>query len=141
MLKFTVKRLLYSVLILFFVMFLIYALIYSMPNGYVETKARELASRPGTGKSAAEWLADLNAQYGMDKGVVMGYFTWLKSAVTGNFGDSWYGLFRFLPSSKIPSGIALPWDSFPLSFKSSLPFLLASAPQGSSTPSRTTPPR
>ena len=87
--KFTVKRLLYSVLILFFVMFLIYALIYSMPNGYVETKARELASRPGTGKSAAEWLADLNAQYGMDKGVVMGYFTWLKSAVTGNFGDSW----------------------------------------------------
>ena len=89
MLKFTVKRLLYSVLILFFVMFLIYALIYSMPNGYVETKARELASRPGTGKSAAESLADLNAQYGMDKGVVMGYFTWLKSAVTGNFGDSW----------------------------------------------------
>lgn len=89
MLKFTIKRLLYSVLILFFVMFLIYALIYSMPNGYVETKARELASRPGTGKSAAEWLADLNAQYGMDKGVVMGYFTWLKSAVTGNFGDSW----------------------------------------------------
>lgn len=89
MLKFTVKRLLYSVLILFFVMFLIYALIYSMPNGYVETKARELASRPGTGKSAAEWLADLNAQYGMDKGVVMGYFTWLKSTVTGNFGDSW----------------------------------------------------
>ena len=89
MLKFTVKRLLYSVLILFFVMFLIYALIYSMPNGYVETKARELASSPGTGKSAAEWLADLNAQYGMDKGVVMGYFTWLKSAVTGNFGDSW----------------------------------------------------
>ena len=89
MLKFTVKRLLYSVLILFFVMFLIYALIYSMPNGYVETKARELASRPGTGKSAAEWLADLNAQYCMDKGVVMGYFTWLKSAVTGNFGDSW----------------------------------------------------
>ena len=89
MLKFTVKRLLYSVLILFFVMFLIYALIYSMPNGYVETKARELASRPGTGKSAAEWLADLNAQYGMDKGVVMGYFTWLKSAVTVNFGDSW----------------------------------------------------
>lgn len=89
MLKFTVKRLLYSVLTLFFVMFLIYALIYSMPNGYVETKARELASRPGTGKSAAEWLADLNAQYGMDKGVVMGYFTWLKSAVTGNFGDSW----------------------------------------------------
>ena len=47
MLKYTVKRLLYSVLILFFVMFIIYALMYNMPMGYVETKARELASRPG----------------------------------------------------------------------------------------------
>lgn len=89
MLKFTVKRLLYSALILFFVMFLIYALMYNMPMGYLETKARELASRPGAGKSYAEWLADLNAQYGMDKGIVQGYFTWLKSAVMGNWGESW----------------------------------------------------
>lgn len=89
MMKFTVKRLLYSALILFFVMFLIYALMYNMPMGYLETKARELASRPGAGKSYAEWLADLNAQYGMDKGIVQGYFTWLKSAVMGNWGESW----------------------------------------------------
>ena len=33
MLKFTVKRLLYSALILFFVMFLIYVLMYNMPMG------------------------------------------------------------------------------------------------------------
>ena len=89
MAKFTAKRLLYSVLILFFVMFLIYILMYNMPAGYVETKARELASRPGATKSYAEWLADLNAQYGMDRGIVGGYFTWLKSALTGNWGDSW----------------------------------------------------
>lgn len=89
MAKFTIKRLLYSVLILFFVMFIIYVLMYNMPSGYIETKARELASRPGATKSYAEWLADLNAQYGMNQGVVVGYFTWLKSAVTGNWGDSW----------------------------------------------------
>lgn len=89
MAKFTIKRLLYSALILFFVMFLIYVLMYNMPMGFLETKARELASRPGAGKSYAEWLADLNAQYGMDKGIVRGYFTWLKSAVQGNWGESW----------------------------------------------------
>ena len=89
MAKYTVKRLLYSALILFFVMFLIYVLMYNMPMGYIETKARELASRPGASKSYSEWLADLNAQYGMDKGIVQGYFTWLKSAVRGEWGESW----------------------------------------------------
>ncbi|MBO7727365.1 MAG: ABC transporter permease [Oscillospiraceae bacterium] len=89
MFKYTVKRLLYSAIILFFVMFIIYALMYNMPTSYVETKARELASRPGANKSYAEWLADLNAQYGMDKGVVGGYFVWLGNAVRGNWGDSW----------------------------------------------------
>ena len=80
---------LYSALFLFFVMFLIYVLMYNMPMGYIETKARELASRPGASKSYSEWLADLNAQYGMDKGIVQGYFTWLKSAVRGEWGESW----------------------------------------------------
>ncbi len=89
MLKYVLKRILYSILILFFVMFIIYVLMYNMPMGYIETKARELASRPGATKSYAEWLADLNAQYGMDKGVVLGYLTWLKSALVGNWGDSW----------------------------------------------------
>ena len=89
MAKYTVKRLLYSALILFFVMFLIYVLMYNMPMGFIETKARELASRPGASKSYSEWIADLNAQYGMDKGIVQGYFTWLKSAVRGEWGESW----------------------------------------------------
>ena len=89
MLKYTATRLLYSVIILFFVMFLIYALMSCMPMSFVETKARELASRPGATKSYSEWLADLNAQYGMDQGVVKGYFGWLGHAVRGDWGDSW----------------------------------------------------
>ena len=89
MLKYIIKRLIYSVIILVFVMFIIYVLMYNMPSGYVETKARELATRPGATKSYAEWLADLNAQYGMDKGVVEGYFVWAGNAIRGNWGDSW----------------------------------------------------
>ncbi|MBO4217363.1 MAG: ABC transporter permease [Clostridia bacterium] len=89
MLKYTIKRLLYSVLILFFVMFIIYVLMYNMPSGYIQQKAIELASKPNSTKSYQEWLAFLNAQYGMDKGVVQGYFTWLGSAATGQWGDSW----------------------------------------------------
>lgn len=89
MLKYTLKRLLYSVIILIFVMFLIYVLMYNMPGGFIEQKAYELASKPNATKSATEWLADLKAQYGMDKGVVAGYFTWIKSAAVGNWGDSW----------------------------------------------------
>lgn len=89
MFKYTLKRLCLCVVILFFVMFIVYALMYSLPTSYMEKTARELATKPGSTKTAAEWLADLNAQYGMDKGVVAGFFTWLKSAVQGDFGDSW----------------------------------------------------
>ena len=89
MLKYTAKRLLYSAVILIFVMFITYVLMCSMPNNYLEQQATQLATRPGATKSAAEWLEDLNKQYGMDKDVFTGYFTWLKSAATGNFGDSW----------------------------------------------------
>lgn len=89
MLKFTIKRLLISVVILFFVMFIVYALMSSLPTSYMEKTARELANKPGSLKSAQEWLAELNAQYGMDKGLIGGFFVWLQSAVVGNFGDSW----------------------------------------------------
>ena len=87
--NFILKRLLYSIVLLFFVMLVVYLLMYSLPSSYVENKARDLAMKPGSQKSAAEWLKELNAQYGMDKGVIEGYFTWLKSAVKGNFGESW----------------------------------------------------
>jgi peptide/nickel transport system permease protein len=87
--KFIVKRLLISVVILFCVMLIIYTLMHCLPTNYIETMARQLAQRPGSTKSAEAWLADLNAQYGMNQGVVQGYFTWLKSAMTGKWGDSW----------------------------------------------------
>ena len=87
--KFIIKRLLMSVVILFCVMLIIYTLMHSLPTNYIETMAQQLAQRPGSNKSAAEWLADLNAQYGMDKGIIGGFIVWLKSAAVGDFGVSW----------------------------------------------------
>lgn len=89
MLKYTARRLLYSVFILLFVMFLIYVLMTSLPMGYIETKAQALAAQAGAGKSQDEWLHDLKAQYGMDKGKIVGFFTWAGNALKGNWGDSW----------------------------------------------------
>ena len=89
MLKFILKRLGISVIIFFFATFIIYALECSLPTSYVEKTARELATKPGSNKSAQQWIDELNAQYGMDKGIVRGYFVWLGNSAQGNFGDSW----------------------------------------------------
>lgn len=87
--KFILKRLLMSVVILFFVSMIIYAIMRCMPTSYVEQQAMNLASRPGS-KSYQEWVDLLNAQYGLDKGVVQGYFTWAGGAIHMDFGESWY---------------------------------------------------
>lgn len=62
---------------------------YCLPTSYVETTARELATKPGSMKSAQDWIAELNKQYGFDRGLIGGFFTWLSSAIQGDFGDSW----------------------------------------------------
>ena len=86
--KFIVKRVLLSILILFCVSFIIYGLMRALPSSYVENMAMQLASQPGA-KPYSEWLAQLNASYGLDKGVVTGYLSWLSDAIRGQFGDSW----------------------------------------------------
>jgi peptide/nickel transport system permease protein len=59
-----------------------------LPTSYVENMAMQLAQKPGS-KPYSEWLEQLNASYGLDKGIFLGYLTWLKDAIVGNFGDSW----------------------------------------------------
>lgn len=86
--KFIVKRTLLSILILFCVTFIIYGLLRCLPASYVENMAMQLAAAPGA-KSYDEWIAQLNESYGLDKGIVAGYFGWLWDAVRLQFGDSW----------------------------------------------------
>ena len=86
--KYIAKRLGISVLILLLVIFIIYVLMRSLPSSYVETMALQLSQAPGA-KPYEQWVAQLNAQYGLDVGLIPGYFVQLKNMLTGNFGDSW----------------------------------------------------
>ena len=86
--KYVVNRLIISVFIFFFVMLIIYVLMRSLPASYVETMAMRLSTAPGS-KPYEEWLAQLNASYGLDKPFLVGFFGWLWDFVRGNFGDSW----------------------------------------------------
>ena len=86
--KYIVKRLLLSVMILFCVSFIIYTLMRCLPGSFVETRAMQLSQGAGA-KSYDEWMEQLNASYGLDKPIVLGFLTWVGDALKGNFGDSW----------------------------------------------------
>ena len=86
--KFIIKRLLISVGIMFFVSLIIYTLIRCLPASYVETMAMQLATAPGS-KPYEEWIAQLNASYGLDQPILVGYVHWLGDFLRGDFGDSW----------------------------------------------------
>ncbi len=86
--KFVAKRLLLSVVILFFVTFIIYVLMRCLPTSYVEAQAIRLSQTPNS-KPYEEWLAQLNAQYGLDIGIIPGFFRQLGSLLLLDFGDSW----------------------------------------------------
>lgn len=122
--KYVLKRILTSAVILFFVSLIIYSILRCTPTSYIETLARERAAQPGS-KSYAEWLAQLNAVYGMDCGIIEGFFRWLSSAVVGEFGDSWY--FNVAVTAKFSSVI---WDSFYLGVISFVLQIIIAIPLG-----------
>ena len=86
--KFILKRVLLSVVILFFVAFIIYALMRCLPTSYIENMARQKSMQPGS-KSYDEWMQQLAAAYNLDKGIIPGFLGWLGSMLRGDFGDSW----------------------------------------------------
>ena len=86
--KYILKRLLISVVILVFVAFIIYVLMRCLPTSYLEQVARSKSMQPGS-KSFEEWMEQLSATYGMDKGIIPGFLSWCGKAIRGDFGDSW----------------------------------------------------
>ena len=86
--KYIIKRILLSIVILFFVALIIYTLMRCLPTSYIETMARQKSMQPGS-KSFEEWMDQLTKMYNMDKGIIPGYFAWLGSLFRGEFGDSW----------------------------------------------------
>ena len=87
--KYIIKRILISIVILFFVAFIIYALMRCLPTSYIENMARQKSMQPGS-KSFDEWMEQLTAMYNMDKGIVYGFFAWIGQMFRGEFGDSWF---------------------------------------------------
>ena len=86
--NFIIKRILISIVILIFVAFIIYVLMRCLPTSYLEEVARAKSMQPGS-KSFEEWMQQLSATYGMDKGIIPGLFSWCGRAIRGQFGDSW----------------------------------------------------
>ncbi|MDO4206879.1 MAG: ABC transporter permease, partial [Lachnospiraceae bacterium] len=86
--NFIIKRILISIVILIFVAFIIYVLMRCLPTSYLEEVARAKSMQPGS-KSFEEWMQQLSATYGMDKGIIPGFFSWCGRAIRGQFGDSW----------------------------------------------------
>lgn len=77
-----------SAFILVIVAFAIYVLMRCLPTSYLEEVARAKSMQPGS-KSFDEWMEQLSATYGMDKGIIPGFFAWAGKALRGEFGDSW----------------------------------------------------
>ena len=86
--KFIIKRLIMSVGILIVVAFIIYVIMRCLPTSYLEQVARAKSMQPGS-QSFEQWMRQLSATYGMDKGIIPGFFSWVGKAITGQFGDSW----------------------------------------------------
>ncbi|MCD7744650.1 MAG: ABC transporter permease [Lachnospiraceae bacterium] len=110
--KYIIKRILLSILILILVAFIIYTLMRCLPTSYVESMAMQRSNTPGS-KSYEEWLEQLNAQYGLDKGIIQGFLAWCAQAVRGEFGDSWKftvpvteKFFEVIPVSVAMAGVA-----------------------------------
>ncbi len=114
--KYIVKRLIISIFILFFVMLIIYSLLRSLPTSYIEQMAREKSMQPGS-KSYEEWMQQLEVMYGMDKGIIPGFFSWLGKAVRGQFGDSWKWTVPVLDKFKSTVGLSFVMGAITLFFE------------------------
>lgn len=122
--KYILKRILISIVLLFFVSMVIYGIMRCIPTSYVERMAREKASLPG-GRSYTEWLAQLNKIYKMDSNVIVGFFSWVGTAITGDFGESWQYNVPVIVKFK-----EVIWDSFWLAFITLILRMIISIPLG-----------
>ena len=89
MVKYIIKRILYSILILFIVSMLIYSLVRLLPNDFVDNKLQPMI---GQGTVTQETVDHMKELYGLSdnsfKGIVKGYFGWLGKALSGDLGVS-----------------------------------------------------
>ncbi|MET1019980.1 MAG: ABC transporter permease [Microterricola sp.] len=82
MFSFVTRRLLSGVVLVFVISTITYALIYSSTGNV----ARNILGENATEQQVAAKTAEL----GLDQPLLVQYFTWLRNAITGDFGISWF---------------------------------------------------
>lgn len=80
--QYIIRRILISILVLFGVSFLLYSIASLVPGDYVENITA------GNPNISAEMKERMKEQYGIDKGLIEGYFSWLLNAIRLDFGTS-----------------------------------------------------
>ena len=87
--KYIIKRILYSILVLFLVSLCIYLLVRCLPSDYVDKKYEAQLNQ---GVVTQEFIDEMKAIYGLDDnsffGIIKGYFKWLGNVFQGNLGMS-----------------------------------------------------
>lgn len=114
-----IRRILTSIVVLFGVSIILYALIRFMPGDYIETLT---ANTPNVTEAMKDNLKSL---YGIDKGPVEGYMDWLGSALKGDLGTSF--VYKKPVADVISSKM---WTSFFLALPAFILQLLIGVPLG-----------
>ena len=86
MFKYILKRILLSLLIIFGVSLLMYALLRLMPGDYVEQK---FTLNPNS-EISPERIHEMKELYGLNDSIIVGYAKWLWKALQGDFGMSFH---------------------------------------------------
>ena len=88
MLKYILKRILISILILFGVSLVLYVLIRCMPTSYVDERINALTQAGADDSNLEEIKQAMKAAYGLDVNAFQGYFQWLGKVFRLDFGSS-----------------------------------------------------
>ncbi len=106
--QYIIRRVIISFIVLIGVSIMLYTLTRLMPSDFVDL------STANNLQITEEQKEELRKIYGLDKGIVEGYFDWLKEAVQGNLGTSLYFrkpvvdiIKRYMPVTFIVAAIAL----------------------------------
>ncbi|MDR2658359.1 MAG: ABC transporter permease [Oscillospiraceae bacterium] len=87
--KFIIRRVMLAIVIIVFGSLICYAVIRMLPTSYVERVARQRSTMPGA-RPYTEILAQLDARYGMNQPILIGFARWGWNALRGLWGDSWF---------------------------------------------------
>ncbi len=106
--QYIIKRLLISILVLFGVSILLYGIAHMVPGDYVSNISS------GNQNITPEMEQRMREAYGLDKGPVEGYISWLGDAIRGDFGTSFVYkepvtsiIIKYMPATLALAGISM----------------------------------